>query len=62
MITGFHTDGQHVIAPYKGRNKPQSQKDANRAHARLRPGAQLKYWRIPHKLPFQPSPSKSVDL
>ena len=37
----------HAKIPYKGRNKPQSQKDANKAHARLRsPGeranAQLK--------------------
>ena len=41
--------------PYKGRNKPQSQKDANKAHAQLRsPGeranAQLKNWRILRKL------------
>jgi len=26
----------HAIIPYKGKNKPQSQKDANRAHAKLR--------------------------
>jgi DDE superfamily endonuclease/Helix-turn-helix of DDE superfamily endonuclease len=41
--------------PYKGKNKPQSQKQANTAHARLRsPGeranAQLKTWRILRKL------------
>src|ERR1051326_3341986 len=41
--------------PYRGRNKPESQKEANRAHARLRaPGeranAQLKTWRILRKL------------
>jgi hypothetical protein len=41
--------------PYKGKNKPESQKQANRAHARLRgPGeranAQLKAWRILRKL------------
>ena len=41
--------------PYKGTNKPESQKDANRAHARLRgPGeranAQLKCWHILRKL------------
>jgi hypothetical protein len=41
--------------PYQGRNKPVSQKDANRAHAKLRaPGeranAQLKSWRILRKL------------
>jgi hypothetical protein len=37
--------------PYRGRNKPESQKQANRAHAKLRaPGeranAQLKTWKI----------------
>lgn len=47
--------GDHVLTPYKGRDKPESQKDANRAHARLRgPGeranAQLKAWRILRKL------------
>jgi hypothetical protein len=41
--------------PYKGKNKPESQKDANRAHAKLRgPGeranAQLKAWHILRKL------------
>jgi Helix-turn-helix of DDE superfamily endonuclease/DDE superfamily endonuclease len=41
--------------PYKGKNKPQSQKQANKAHAKLRsPGeranAQLKTWRILRKL------------
>ena len=41
--------------PYKGKNKPQSQKDAKKAHAQLRsPGemanAQLKNWRILRKL------------
>jgi len=41
--------------PYKGKGKPESQKIANRAHARLRgPGeranAQLKTWRILRKL------------
>jgi len=45
----------HAKVPYKGKNKPQSQKDANRAHAKLRaPGeranAQLKTWRILSKL------------
>ena len=44
-----------IRTPYRGRNKPASQKDANRAHARLRaPGeranAQLKSWRIQRKL------------
>src|SRR5207249_2588351 len=41
--------------PYRGKNKPESQKDANRAHAKLRsPGeranAQLKTWNILRKL------------
>ncbi len=44
-----------ALVPYKGRNKPASQKDANSAHARLRgPGeranAQLKAWRILRRL------------
>jgi hypothetical protein len=46
---------EHIRTPYRGRNKPASQKEANRAHARLRaPGeranAQLKSWRILRKL------------
>jgi hypothetical protein len=45
----------HAKVPYKGKNKPESQKIANRAHAKLRsPGeranAQLKTWRILRKL------------
>jgi hypothetical protein len=45
----------HARTPYKGKNKPESQKQANRAHAKLRaPGeranAQLKTWRILRKL------------
>ena len=41
--------------PYKGKNKSESQKQANKAHAKLRsPGeranAQLKTWRILRKL------------
>jgi len=52
---GYAGAGEHIRTPYRGRNKPTSQKDANRAHARLRsPGeranAQLKYWRILRKL------------
>jgi hypothetical protein len=44
-----------IRTPYRGRNKPASQEDANRRHARLRaPGeranAQLKTWRIVRKL------------
>jgi hypothetical protein len=47
--------GDHVRVPYQGKNKPASQKDANRAHARLRgrgerANAQLKSWRIMHTL------------
>ena len=41
--------------PYKGRNKPEPQKEANRAHAKLRAlgeraNAQLKVWKIFSKL------------
>jgi len=54
-----------VITPYKGKDKPESQKEANRAHARLRgPGergnAKLKSWRILRKL--RCSPGKAGDL
>jgi hypothetical protein len=56
---GYDQTRERVITPYKGKNKPESQKDANRAHARLRgPGeranAQLKYWRILHKVRVSP--------
>jgi hypothetical protein len=52
---GYAGAGEHVRIPYRGRGKPASQKDANRAHAQLRsPGeranAQLKSWRILRKL------------
>jgi hypothetical protein len=52
---GYHGAGEPVITPYRGRNKPASQKTANRSHARLRaPGeranAQLKTWHILRKL------------
>ena len=45
----------HAKIPYRGKNKPESQKEANRAHAKLRaPGeranALLKNWRILRKL------------
>jgi hypothetical protein len=48
-----------VITPYKGTNKPAAQKDANRAHARLRSAgeracAQLKTWHILRKLRCTP--------
>ena len=33
---GYNGAGDHVRTPYRGRNKPASQKDANRAHAQLR--------------------------
>ncbi|MBE1559780.1 transposase family protein [Nonomuraea africana] len=52
---GYIGAGEHVRVPYKGKNKPASQKSANSAHAKLRgPGeranAQLKAWRILRKL------------
>ena len=52
---GYTGAAEHIRTPYKGKNKPASQKDANRAHARFRgPGeranAQLKSWRILRKL------------
>lgn len=45
----------HAKVPYMGKNKSRSQKEANRAHAKLRsPGeranAQLKTWRILRQL------------
>jgi hypothetical protein len=48
---GYLGAGQHIKTPYRGRNKPESQKSANRSHAKLRaPGeranAQLKTWKI----------------
>lgn len=56
---GYAGAGEHVRIPYRGRGKPASQKDANRAHAQLRsPGertnAQLKTWRILRKTPLLP--------
>jgi DDE superfamily endonuclease/Helix-turn-helix of DDE superfamily endonuclease len=56
---GYDETRQTVITPYKGKNKPESQKDANRAHARLRgPGeranAQLKQWHVLHKYRSSP--------
>jgi hypothetical protein len=52
---GYTGAGDHVRTPYRGRNKPASQKAANRAHAQLRApseraNAQLKAWRILRKL------------
>ncbi|SNT51488.1 Helix-turn-helix of DDE superfamily endonuclease [Streptosporangium subroseum] len=54
-----------VATPYKGKNKPASQKRANRSHAKLRgPGeranAQLKSWKILRKL--RCSPGKAGHL
>ena len=45
----------HAKIPYKGKNKPESQKQASKTHAKLRsPGeranAQLDTWRILRKL------------
>jgi hypothetical protein len=53
-----------VITPYKGRNKPESQKQANRSHAKLRgPGeranAQIKTWNLLRKLPAPARPATS---
>jgi hypothetical protein len=47
---GYH-GATHATTPYRGRGKPEAQKQANRAHAKLRsPGeranAQLKTWKI----------------
>ena len=52
---GYHGADEPVLTPCRGKNKPESQKQANRAHAKLRsPGeranAQLKTWRILRKL------------
>ena len=33
---GYHGAGDHIRSPCKGKNKPESQKAANRAHAKLR--------------------------
>jgi hypothetical protein len=60
---GYHGAGDHIRTPYRGRNKPASQKEANRAHAQLRsPGeranAQLKNWHILRKLRCCPLESR----
>ncbi|EWM14446.1 response regulator receiver [Kutzneria sp. 744] len=57
---GYDQTGQQIRTPHKGRNKPESRKEANRAHARLRgPGeranAQLKTWRVLRKLRCSPT-------
>ncbi len=52
-------DHELVITPYKGKGKPEYQKEHNRLHARLRgPGervfAELKKWRVLRKLRCDP--------
>ena len=52
---GYHGAGDPMLTPSQGRNKPASQKKANRAYAQLRSpseraNAQLKTWRILRKL------------
>jgi hypothetical protein len=52
---GYIGAGEPLLTPYRGRNKPLSQKAANHAHAQLRSpaeraNAQLKTWHILHKL------------
>ncbi|MCD0450469.1 transposase family protein [Actinocorallia sp. API 0066] len=52
---GYHGAHPAILTPYKGKNKPASQKQPNCSHAKLRsPGeranAQLKSWKIPTKL------------
>lgn len=55
---GYHgVDG--LLTPYKGGDKPESQKQANRAHAKLhsaceRANAQLKGWKVLRKLRCRP--------
>jgi hypothetical protein len=54
-----HQGARHALTPYKGKSKPESQKQANKAHAKLRaPGeranAQLKDWKILRKLRWCP--------
>ena len=45
---GYAGAGDHVRIPYRGRGKPASQKDANRAHAQLRsPGERANAQLIP---------------
>ncbi|WP_026402678.1 transposase family protein, partial [Actinomadura rifamycini] len=52
---GYVGADPHIQTPYRGKNKPEPLKDANRSHAKLRgPGeranAQLKTWKILTKL------------
>ncbi|MCP2337526.1 hypothetical protein FHU30_002874 [Actinomadura rupiterrae] len=63
-VVGFRcVEDPAVLVPYKGKNKPPSQKQANQAHANLRsPGeranAQLKSWKDPHQAPLLPPPRR----
>ena len=48
---GYSGEGWPVLTPYKGRGRPEAQKEANRSHARLRgpaerATAQLKTWHV----------------
>ncbi|GHH68727.1 hypothetical protein GCM10017673_18320 [Streptosporangium violaceochromogenes] len=52
---GYIGAGEKMLTPYKGRNKPSSQKNANSVHAKLRApaeraNAQLKSRRVLRKL------------
>jgi hypothetical protein len=52
---GYTGAGDHIRTPYRGRNKPESQRAANRAHAKLggpgeRANARSRPWRILRKL------------
>lgn len=54
-----------LLTPYKGRDKPASQKNANRSHARLRgrgerANAQLKTWKVLRKLRCCPHKAGSL--
>jgi DDE superfamily endonuclease len=56
---GYLGGGRHILTPYRGRNKPASQKAANQAYASPgapaeRANAQLKAQRILRKLRYRP--------
>src|SRR5579859_1505771 len=56
---GYHGAGDRIRTSCKGTDRPESQKAANRAHAKLRgpserASAQLKTWRILRKLRYCP--------
>ena len=48
---GYIGVGNHVLTPYRGRNKPASQKAANSAHARLRAPGERANARTPSSRP-----------